>query len=228
MDEKNLQDITMFLIGLTAGCTIGIILGYAFKVLIKSKLKKFIRKLDNVVLVISFIGAALCIFVNLYFKENNVSIQILGFYTSFIFSWLLTKKGSIEEFQNTQHKIAKSTYRHIEDVETAVLVTKNRLNELKNKKTNITKVDIIGVLDNVEIILAGIRTNKEDWEDLLKRSYVKKLHEQDDPEAKHDYESETVNKKKKRRKLGSKKQIQQPENISEIEQAIPQDLEGNT
>ena len=44
--------------------------------------------------------------------------------------------------------------------------------------------DIEGILDNIEIILTGIRSNKEDWMEMLKPSYIKQLKKGEDPEAK--------------------------------------------
>lgn len=163
-------------------CIVGILIGYLLKTLIEKGIKKTVRKLDNMVLLFSFVGAVFCLFINLFLGKENVSIQLLSFYTSFIFAWLLTKKSSKEEFQNTQHKVAKNTFRHIEDVEIATLITRDRLYEIKDKK-DISEKDMEGILDNVEIILTGIRSNKADWMEMLKPSYVRKVKDGEDPEA---------------------------------------------
>lgn len=168
---------------LAVSCVIGLLIGYFLAAIIRNGMKKAIRKLDNVVLAFSFLGAAFCLYANVFLGKENISIQLLSFYTSFIFAWLLTKKSAKEEFEVTQHKVAKNTFRHIEDVETAVLVTRDRLYEIKDKE-GISDKDIEGILDNVEIILTGIRSNKDDWMDMLKPSYVKKLKAGEDPEEK--------------------------------------------
>lgn len=162
---------------------VGILVGYFLGTIIRKGVKKAVRKLDNVVLALSFLGAIFCIYANIFLGKENISIQLLSFYTSFIFAWLLTKKSAKEEFEITQHKVAKNTFRHIEDVETAVLVTRDRLYAIKDKK-DISCKDIEGILDNIEIILTGIRSNKEDWMEMLKPSYIKQLKKGEDPEAK--------------------------------------------
>lgn len=187
-------------------CIGGMILGYFLRELIKKGFKKMVRKLDNMVLLFSLFGAIFCLFVNLFLGKENVSIQLLSFYTSFIFAWLLTKKSSKEEFENTQHKVAKNTFRHIEDVETAALVTRDRLYVIKDKK-DISEKDMEGILDNIEIILTGIRSNKEDWMEMLKPSYVKKLKNDEDPEARLLHSKE----KKINREDNKKGAVNQPE-----------------
>lgn len=172
------SNITLVIIS----CVTGILIGYFLNTLIKKGAKKAIRKLDNMVLLFSLIGAIFCLFVNLFLGKENVSIQLLSFYTSFIFAWLLTKKSSKEEFANLQHEVTKNTFRHIEVVETAVLVTRDRVCEIKDKKYIIDE-DMEGILDNIEIILTGIRSNKEDWMEMLKSSYVKEIKAHEDPEA---------------------------------------------
>lgn len=183
-------------------CTIGILLGFCLHIIVNRKitakeqsikgqstkggirksLKRNVRKLDNIVLLFSFIGAVFCLYVDMFLGKEDISIQLLSFYTSFIFAWLLTKKSAKEEFKATQHKVAKNTYRHIEDVETAALKTMDRLYDIKdNKQYSMEELD--GILDNVEIILTGIRSNKKDWMEMLKPSYVKKLEAAEDPEA---------------------------------------------
>lgn len=159
---------------------IGLFLGSIITVIYKNH--KIIGKLDNVVLLISFMIAVLCLAVCFIGKETEASIQVLGFYTSFIFSWLLTKKSSVDEYKKTQHKVARNTFRHIRDVETAVLYTRERLYTLK-EKTEITEEDINGIIDNVAFILAGIRSSEDDWKDMLKKSYRQKIEDEIDPET---------------------------------------------
>lgn len=194
-------------------CLIGVALGYFLKELLRKGLKRMVRKLDNMVLLFSLMGAIFCLFVNLFLGKENVSIQLLSFYTSFIFAWLLTKKSSKEEFENTQHKVAKNTFRHIEDVETAALVTRERLYVIKDKE-DISEKDMEGILDNIEIILTGIRSNKEDWMEMLKPSYVKKLKSDEDPEARLLHSKE----KKAKREGGKKESVNHPElgGLSEV------------
>ena len=103
------------------------------------KIGKSHFNLEKVILWISFVGAVMCLVLSLL-GEQTVSIQILSFYVSFIFAWLLTKGSSQKDFKRMQHKIAKNTYRHIEDVETTVLITKSRIEELCGKEEVLSKI----------------------------------------------------------------------------------------
>lgn len=158
----------------------GLVLGVV--IVLFFKYRKIIGRLENAVLFISFIIALLCLVICLIGKETEGSIQVLGFYTSFVFSWLLTKKSSVDEYKKTQHKVARNTFRHIRDVETATLYTRERLYTLK-EKDQIAKEDINGIIDNVAFILAGIRSSEEDWKDMLKKSYRQKIENEIDPET---------------------------------------------
>lgn len=180
--ENTCEIIVTFLVG----CVVGVLVGYFLNVAIKNGINAIVRKLDNVVLVFSLFIAILCMTLALVYKEEQVSVQILSFYSSFVFAWLLTKKSAKEEFKKTQHKVAKNTYRHIEDVETAAIITRDRLYECQQglKDNKEYTIDIDGLIDNVDVILTGIRSNKKDWEDMLKKSYRDKIRQEEDPEAK--------------------------------------------
>lgn len=146
------------------------------------KQSKIHFNLEKCILWISFIGAIGCLIAS-FLGEQNVSIQILSFYVSFIFAWLLTKDSSQKDFKKMQHKVAKNTYRHIEDVETTVLITKNRVEKLCERETEI-QGELRGIVDELNSILTGIRSNKDDWKDMLKKSYREKIDAQEDPEGK--------------------------------------------
>ena len=173
------------------GLVIALVIGFFLHLFIRvtkerrlTKERRFtIKKLDNVVLYISFIGAVVCLIFGIFNKEDSINVQILGFYTSFIFSWLLTKRSSKEEFKDTQNDIANNTYRHIQDIETAAVVAKNRVAELLNKDKDSVKTGLEGILDNLEIILKGIRTNEEDWKNMMNEESRKKIDDSDDREV---------------------------------------------
>ncbi len=144
-------------------------------------LKKKLLNIEDGVMIFSFLAAIACLFISLFFNEIDKSINILSFFCSFVFSWLLTKKSSKKEFKELQQEIAKTSHRHIGDVKKATLVTKNRLLELKNKE-QISKSDIDGILDDVEIILQCITTNEGDWKDMVSKEYLKEMKKNADPE----------------------------------------------
>lgn len=139
-----------------------------------------IGKIDQSILIVSVLLALLCLGFGI-FNQSTISIEILSFYSTFIFSWLLTKYSSKKEYIERQNDIAKSTYRHITDIRTAALVTKRRLEAIR-KKTTISKSDVDGILDNLETIMSCINTNEADWMDMLSPDYLKKLQRQKDPE----------------------------------------------
>ncbi len=138
-------------------------------------------RLEKCILWTSFLGAAGCLIAS-FAGKHTISIQILNFYLSFIFAWLLTKGNAQKDFKKMQHKVAKNTYRHIEDVETTVLIAKKRIEELC-KKEQVTQGELQGIADHLNSILTGIRSNKDDWKDMLKKGYRAKMDGQDDPEG---------------------------------------------
>ncbi|MCM1246467.1 MAG: hypothetical protein NC293_12570 [Roseburia sp.] len=165
-------------------------------------------KLEDIILAASFLGAFACFGLALVGK-TEISLQILNFYLSFVFSWLLTKKSSQNEFLKMQHKVAKNTYRHIEDVETTVLITIQRMNDLIERikddtVPDITQGDLDGVMDDLYSILTGIRSNKDDWKDMLKKSYREKIKSQEDPEGR----LEKLNERKKPTQKEFKKEFE--------------------
>lgn len=179
----NYQSVCFWLY-IIAGIFIGIIIGlisYWLSYKIRKKIKIHFN-LEKCILWTSFIGAAGCLIIS-FFGIQTISIQILSFYVSFIFAWLLTKGSSQKDFRRMQHKVAKNTYRHIEDVEITVLITKNRVEKICSEKTEI-QGELQGIVDDLNSILTGIRSNKDDWKDMLKKSYREKIDAQEDPEGK--------------------------------------------
>lgn len=161
---------------------VGCIIGYFIHDFVNKKI--FCFKLESCILWVSLVAALGCLVLSIA-GENTISIQILSFYTSFIFAWLLTKSSSQSEFRRMQHKVAKNTYRHIEDVETTVLITKERVEGFCKRETSVTAGELNGIVDELNAILTGIRSNKDDWKDMLKKKYIKKhIENQEDPEGK--------------------------------------------
>lgn len=172
-----------FWIYIAIGILIGIIIALIFNYIGRNRKQiKTSFKLEKCILGVSFFGVIVCLIFS-FTGEQTISIQILNFYLSFIVAWLLTKENSQNDFKKMQHKIAKSTYRHIEDVETTVLITKKRIEDLC-KKECVTQGELQGIVDDLNSILTGIRSNKDDWKDMLKKNYRTKIDNQDDPEGK--------------------------------------------
>lgn len=180
--QKNVfaKNIIEMLPAFVIGFIVGAIVGFIVCKKVDRK-KKILPDLEKCILFASFCVAFVCVVFSIYGKES-VSIQVLNFYTSFVFAWLLTKESSRNEFIKTQHKVVKNTYRHIEDVETTVIITKKRVAELCIKG-KAEKGELLGISDELDSILAGIRSNKDDWKDMLKKGYRKKIDSQNDPEG---------------------------------------------
>lgn len=137
MDSDNYEFITYIANNwrqLTIVLIIGIVIGYIFPKWFNSKKIK-LKNLDTLVIIMSFLVAVLCLFSSTVVSNSVVYTGILSFYSSFVFSWQLTKKSSKEDFKERQHEIAKNTHRHIQDIETAALVTKARINDILDQDT---------------------------------------------------------------------------------------------
>lgn len=172
------------LITLVIGIVLGIVLGVIFT---KTKLgiywrkqKRRLENLENWVMGVSFLIAVICTYRAISGKAAEIDSQYLSIYSSMIFAWILTKKTASKDFKRSQHKIAKSTYRHIEDAETAVLIAKNRL--MNNGERELNDSDVVGLIDDLQFILTCIRSNKKDWSDMLKKSYRNKIDAEENPE----------------------------------------------
>lgn len=192
------------IIGIVIGAIAGVI--FSWIVLKRKQNIKTHFNLEKCILWVSFVGAVGCLALS-FVGEQTVSIQILSFYVSFIFAWLLTKGSSQKDFKKMQHKVAKNTYRHIEDVETTVLITKKRVEEFCKEETP-SKGELQGIVDDLNSILTGIRSNKDDWKDMLKKSYREKIDNQDDPE-------------------GRLEKLKSPPNPSELKEVFKDELKNN-
>lgn len=168
--------LALFIVGFLIGWTFFQIRNKEFI----QKQKKRLENLENWIMLVSFGIAILCMINAILGTSTQMDSQYLSIYSSFIFAWILTRKTASKDFQKSQHKIAKSTYRHIQDAETAVLIAKNRLTEQRG--TTLNEGDIDGLIDDLQIILTCIRSNKQDWRDMLKKKYREKIDNEENPE----------------------------------------------
>jgi Ca2+/Na+ antiporter len=192
ISANSISDVQIPLNGIVVGFVICLICVFTYFFFTKKKR----LNIEDGVMTLSFFGATACLIISLFFSEVDKSINILSFFCSFVFSWLLTKKSSKQEFKELQQEIAKTSYRHIGDVRKATLVTKNRLSELKNKD-KILNSDIDGILDDVEIILQCIVTNEDDWKDMVSKELLEQMKKDEDPEG------EDIEQNKKEHKLNT-------------------------
>ncbi|MDE5802118.1 MAG: hypothetical protein K2I22_04265 [Lachnospiraceae bacterium] len=183
---------------------LGILIGWkCHKAKEKKLLREWIENLENWIMLASFLVAAICMVNAMLGIAAQIESQYLSLYSSFIFAWILTKKTAGKDFKRNQHKIAKSTYRHIEDAETAVLIAKNRL--MDQRENGLETADVEGLIDDLQIILTCIRSNKKDWRDMLKKKYRQKIDKEENPEdiLARDYYSETKSKQVSEEKMKS-------------------------
>lgn len=164
------------IIQLVCALVIGVVIGFLLFLILSFISKKMVKHIEDSVMIVSFAIALLCLFMGILFGENNISTNILSFFTSFVFSWLLTKKSSREEFKERQQEIAKTAHRHITHIMQSALVTKNRLEEIKSKGT-LDPTDVDGILDDIVIIINGIEHQEKDWEDMLSEQYRNEITE---------------------------------------------------
>ncbi len=155
------------LIGHIVYLFVGIAVGIVLVFLINIFAKKMSKSIENGILIISFATAFICLIASVIFKEANVSVNILSFFSSFIFAWLLTKKSSKEEFEETQHRIAKTTFRHMGDIKASVVSIKQYLKYLAEKNGDISKDDIYNLSGHISIMEKNIENISEDWKDLM-------------------------------------------------------------
>ena len=190
-----LKDYWRFFLIVIVSYGVGIWVGW---LLHKSKIRevlqssrKWIKNLENFIMLASFIVAVVCMVNAIKGTSTQIESQYLSVYSSFIFAWKKKKKSAGKDFRRNQHKIAKSTYRHIEDAETAVLIAKNRLMDQREKELG--PGDVEGLIDDLQIILTCIRSNKKDWRDMLKKKYRQKIDNEENPEdiLERDYYSGT-------------------------------------
>ncbi len=115
------------------------------------------------------IGATIFQAVGLLEKFSTVVITI---FSSIIFSWLLTKVTSKQEWEEQEQKLALRSYRHIDYIESASKTAKQIINqyivgESAPKITDEQKLILSDAMDYIGYIQGGIRTCKMDWYDLM-------------------------------------------------------------
>lgn len=116
---KTKDGLFIAIIFLIMGFIIGLIINIRIKKTNKSGfnsvLKKIIDELNNFVLVGTFFLAFIMYGIQMFCDkiDNSKVFDVLSFYVSFIFAWLLTQKSSKSEFEKQEKKLGEMAYRHI-------------------------------------------------------------------------------------------------------------------
>lgn len=131
-------------------------------------LRRIYINLDNFVLT----AAAIVVMGSIYFSTigklqtyASVTINIFG---SIVFSWLLTKKSSKEEFRQQQEELALKSFRHINYIESAANTAYKKMEVYQETELNESaRLILNSAMDQVKYIQGGINTCKMDWHDML-------------------------------------------------------------
>lgn len=201
MDDKNggftfSLNWPNLLIGILVGICCALVFLYIFS---KDERRKELKQVKNMLLknledIILIISGAIFIIATVLDSLKiiqGISLGFLNIFATIIFSWLLTKKSSEFAFKKEQEKLAKLSYRHLGDVEKAVLgleqsiinyTSSTKDNDMATSKEHSVECLIHSLQGRIESIKNGILSNKEDWYDMLSEEYKGEMNEKLDPE----------------------------------------------
>ncbi len=151
---------------------VSFISGIIVAVLIGYFVIKIAIKIEYLILGLSMVFFVVCVFYSICGEPDMLLVEFLSFFSTIVFSWLLTKKSSKEEFKSEQAELAKRSYRHINFIESTANTACKLLENLGDDAPN----DVIAPIRvSLNSIQTGIHTCKLDWFDMLsdedKRNY---------------------------------------------------------
>lgn len=157
---------------LAAGIIVGFILGRVIRKgnSIYAFWKHFYTNLDNFILLISAFMVISSITLSVVGKLQEFATVTINIFGSVVFSWLLTKKSSKEEFKQEQEELALRSYRHINYIELASNTAYKKIDMYitNNKQLDSeAKLMLSSSMDQIKYIQGGINTCKMDWYDML-------------------------------------------------------------
>ena len=159
------------------GIAIGLIVGYILGRFIKNKnittlydyLNNVFRNLDNYVMIVSALIVVVSIVLSVQGEIEAFASVTINIFGTIVFSWLLTKKSSKEEFKAHEQDLASRAYRHINYLESAANSAYKTLEEFSNDEDNSKEVKLMlnNAMNQIKYIQGGINTCKMDWVDML-------------------------------------------------------------
>lgn len=159
------------LLSLVIGLIIGFVLGrkYPQNTDFYDFLRRMYTNLDNLVMaasVLVVVGSIYFLTIGKLEIFASVTINVFG---SVIFSWILTKKSSKEEFRKEQEELALRSFRHINYIEAAANTAYKKLESYKkgDHLDENTKLILDNAMDQIKYIQGGINTCKLDWLDMI-------------------------------------------------------------
>lgn len=161
------------LLPLLIGVIIGFILGRLTprNMGIYEFLRKIYINLDNFILTASAIVVVFSIYFATIGKLEAFASVTINIFGSIVFSWLLTKKSSKEEFRKQEQELALRSFRHINYIESAANTAYKKIEVYLNAKDvkldENAKLMLNSAMDQIKYIQGGINTCKMDWLDML-------------------------------------------------------------
>lgn len=180
------QIMLAILITLSIGIIIGIVGRNLFEKGFRTVCKYVLQNLENFIMM--GCGVAFILFVSLDMLKlaEGVSLAYMSTFSSIIFAWLLTKKSSELTVKKEQEKLAKLSHRHLGGVEKAILgLEQSIIDQLQvvTKMDNETQYLLNNLKSRIEYIKDGVKSNKQDWYDMLADDYKEELEQAKDPES---------------------------------------------
>lgn len=132
--------------------------------------RKIYTNLDNFVLLFASLIVGGSIYFSTIGKLENFASIAINIFGSIVFSWLLTKKSSKEEFKQQQEELALKSFRHINYIESAANTAYKKIESYLDKEVKLeesTKLMLSSAMDQIKYIQGGINTCKMDWHDML-------------------------------------------------------------
>lgn len=134
--------------------------------------KKIHISMDFWILGLSGIITVCAVFFQAFDRLEAFSSAILTTFSGVIFSWLLTKTSSREEWKKQEQELALRSYRHIDYIESASKSAEQMINQYiqgdrKDEIEDKERLIFSGVMDYIGYISGGINTCKMDWYDLM-------------------------------------------------------------
>lgn len=161
---------------MVASALVGLIVGFILGRIRPKNMSfyQFLRRiyinLDNFVLLMSFLIVCGSIYFSTFGRLEKFASVAINVFASVIFSWLLTKKSSKEEFKEQEQELALRSFRHINYIESAANTAYKKIGNYLSDEIELdekAKLMLSSAMDQIKYIQGGINTCKMDWHDML-------------------------------------------------------------
>lgn len=133
-------------------------------------LRRLYINLDNFILILSFLIVCGSIYFSTIGRMEKFASVAINVFASVVFSWLLTKKSSKEEFREQEQELALRSFRHINYIESAANTAYKKIGNYLSDEIELdekAKLMLNSAMDQIKYIQGGINTCKMDWHDML-------------------------------------------------------------